>query len=150
VVVAFAIPLVVMVGVLLVLGLTPREPETSSSDLWVGPGTFGSASTATAQEIDVAHAALHAIGDQCRESDPDPVAIATSVDAIIDFARRYPEGRFPIDDETATATTLLIVTREAVTDCAPSEVAKIDAAIPSDPPAGAGRATPGIRLLAQR
>ena len=130
VIVGFAVPPAVLVGALLVIGVGLREPDTSSSDLWVGVGTFGSARNAPAQEIDVAHSALHAIGDQCRESDPDRAVIATSVEAIIDFARRYPEGRFAIDDETATATTLLVVTRDAVIDCAPWEVPAIDAEIP--------------------
>ncbi len=52
---------------------------------------------------------------------PDLGVIASDVDIIIAFSARYPVGRFPIDDETATASSLLLVTLEAGKDCAPAE-----------------------------
>lgn len=72
------------------------------------------------------HNARHDIGAQCLTSNPDLGVIASDVDLIIAFSRRYPVGRFPIDDEPATASSLLLVTREAVTDCAPTEVERLD------------------------
>jgi len=75
-----------------------------------------------------AHEALHAVGDQCRQANPDPRSISASLSVIISFALRYPVGRFPIDDETATAASLLSVTREVVAECAPSQLSVVDAA----------------------
>lgn len=104
------------------------SPEPEGQDLWVGASPFGPASMAPAGEIEVVHLALHDIGARCLTDDPDLGAIAADVDRIIDFSRQYPVGRFPIDDETATASSFLLITREAVKTCAPAEVDRIDVA----------------------
>jgi len=98
---------------------------TQSGDLWVGAADYGPASDAPPDEVQTAHDALHDIGTRCRADQPDLSAIAVDVDLVIEFARRYPTGRFPIDDETATSSSLLLVTSEAVTDCAPGEVDRL-------------------------
>ena len=104
------------------------NPEPAAQDLWVGASPFGPTSAATAGEIEVAHVALHEIGAQCLADDPDLGVIAEDVDRIIEFSQRFPIGRFPIDDETATASSLLLIAREAVKSCAPAEADRIDVA----------------------
>jgi hypothetical protein len=95
--------------------------------MWVGASEYGPTSTAPPADVQVIHSALHDIGAQCLERNPDRRIIAVDVDLIIAFSNRYPVGRFPIDDETATASSLLIVTREAIKNCAPENTARIDA-----------------------
>lgn len=104
------------------------SPGPAAQDLWVGASPFGPTSTAPAGEVMVVHEALHDIGAQCLATDPDLGVIAADVDRIIEFSQRYPVGRFPIDDETATASSLLLVAREAVKTCALAEVDRLDAA----------------------
>lgn len=109
-----------------ILALMLDDPPPTAQNLWVGATTFGPTSTASSTDVEVVHNALHDIGAHCLKSDPDLGVIASDVDLIIAFSRRYPVGRFPIDDETATASSLLLVTREAVTDCAPAEAERLD------------------------
>ncbi|PZQ91451.1 MAG: hypothetical protein DI534_00190 [Leifsonia xyli] len=122
------------IGVVVLLsGVVGQDSSPSTEgDLWVGEGTFGPVSSADPEDIQVAHESLHAIGAECLRTDPNPDVIDSSVNAIVDFARRFPVGRFPIDDETATGETLLLVTRSAVTTCAPWAVSTIDAELPGD------------------
>ncbi|GHF12657.1 hypothetical protein GCM10011600_11800 [Pseudolysinimonas yzui] len=122
---AIIVPPSVLVAVLIP---SLSNPGPTTQDMWVGATPFGPTSEASAGEVEIIHEALHDIGAQCAETDPDLRAIAAHVDRIIEFSQRYPVGRFPIDDETATASSLLLVTREAVKTCAPAEVARIDAA----------------------
>lgn len=98
---------------------------SNESDLWVGATDFGPTSEAPAGAVDVIHDALHLIGAQCLKSHPDLRAIASDVDLIVAFSQKYPVGRFPIDDETATASSLLLVTSEAVKGCAPAELDRL-------------------------
>ena len=116
----------VIVGTILIPALFETGPV--AEDMWVGANNYGPTSTAPAADIQIIHDALHDIGAQCLEATPDLDIIAADVGLIIAFSARYPVGRFPIDDETATASSLLLVTREAVKDCAPAEVDRIDAA----------------------
>lgn len=106
---------------------------SENNDLWVGGTDYGPTSAAPPSEVQAIHAALHEIGTQCLEAAPDVGAIRSDIDLITGFAERYPIGRFPIDDETATAASLLIVIREAVEDCAPAEVGRIDALLNASP-----------------
>ncbi|MFF4728744.1 hypothetical protein ACFY3M_25990 [Streptomyces mirabilis] len=48
------------------------------------------------------------------------------------LSRRYPDARFPIDDETGTTLSLLLVTRQSMRDCAPALAVHVDRALPSD------------------
>ena len=89
-------------------------------------------SSAPAAEIQAAHDALHHIGTECAapgDSGPD---VASDVTTITEFATRYPVGRFPIDDESGTSVSLLLVTRQALEDCAPAEAARVNALLPSE------------------
>lgn len=125
---ALTVPPMVISGALLAPALlTDNRPETEPEDLWVGAIEYGPTSTAPLAEVEAVHDALHEIGELCAASDPDLAAIALDIDRIISFSQRYPVGRFPIDDETATASSLLLVTRYAVKDCAPDEVDRLDA-----------------------
>ena len=119
---ALAVPPVVF-GILLSVVTSGSEPE----DLWVGATEYGPTSTAPAAEVQAVHNALHDIGEECLTPAPDMSTISADVGLITAFARQYPVGRFPIDDETATAFSLLIVTREAVKECAPESLDAIDA-----------------------
>lgn len=89
-------------------------------------------SNAPAVEITRVHNALHRIGAQCREA---PVAgrqarIDRAVEEVLSFVRRYPEGRFPIDDETGTPLSLLLVVRDELRGCAPDSAARVNRALP--------------------
>jgi hypothetical protein len=119
---ALAVPPVVL-GILLSVITSGNDPE----DLWVGATGFGPTSTAPAEDIQAVHNALHDIGEQCLTPTPDMSTIAADVGLITAFAQQYPVGRFPIDDETATASSFLIVTRGAVAECAPENLDAIDA-----------------------
>lgn len=134
VVAAVTLPPVVVVVVVVVASLAAgaSAPTIVEGDMWVGAEEFGPASSASPEDVQVAHDALHVIGEQCLEADPDRDVIVMSVDSILDFAQRYPTGRFPIDDETATATTLLVVTRDAVEKCAAWAVPEVEAELPAD------------------
>lgn len=89
--------------------------------------------TAPAAEVQQIHRALHALGKICKLPDAtNQTALARpSVEAIVDFARRYPNARFAIDDETGTTVALLLVAREALRTCAPSLIPQISRTLPS-------------------
>lgn len=129
---AIVVPPSVLIAVLIP---SLSNPGPTTQNMWVGTTPFGPTSAATASEVEIVHEALHDIGALCAVTDPDLRAIAARVDRIIEFSQRYPVGRFPIDDETATASSLL-VTREAVKSCAPAEVDRIDAARQQTRPVG--------------
>ena len=78
------------------------------------------------------HRALHAIGTICesRETRGRTALVQRHVDTILDFARRYPSVSFPIDDETGSTVSLLIVVRDGVRTCAPTLTSKVNAALP--------------------
>lgn len=116
-----------MVGAVLLPMLLSSEP--TAQDLWVGEGDYGPTSSATPVDVQEIHDALHDIGAECLKTEPSVDIIRSDVDLIIAFAARYPVGRFPIDDETATASSLLLIAREAVKMCAPAEMQRIDAAL---------------------
>lgn len=124
-IVALTVP-PVLLGALLTTALA--GPSSSEGDLWVGATDYGPTSEAPATAVQVIHDALHDIGAQCLKTRPDLRAIASDVDLIIAFSQRYPVGRFPIDDETATASSLLLVTSESVKDCSPTELRRLQAA----------------------
>ena len=131
-IVAVALPPVAAAVVIASLASGEGAPPASEGNLWVGAEEFGPRSSAAPEDVQVAHDALHEIGEQCLEADPDRDAIGASVDSILEFSRRFPTGRFPIDDETATATTLLVVTRDAVEKCAAWAVPEVEAELPAD------------------
>lgn len=89
--------------------------------------------TAPAAKVQQIHRALHALGKICKSPDAtNQTALARpSVEAIVDFARRYPNARFAIDDETGTTVALLLVAREALRTCAPALIPQISQTLPS-------------------
>lgn len=88
------------------------------------------------KQVDVIHAALHSIGSRCAPG-ANLVAgaeagLTKEVDAIVFFARRYPDSRFPIDDESGTALSLLFTTRDELRVCSPRQAARINQAMPAE------------------
>lgn len=129
-IVAILAPPIIIGAILLSTLFSSGLPSSAPTpeDMWVGASSYGPTSTAPPADVQVIHTALHDIGAQCLKANPDLDIIDSDVDLIIAFAIRFPVGRFPIDDETATASSLLLVTREAVKSCAPAEVGKLDGA----------------------
>ncbi len=121
---AIAVPPVILASLLLPSLLAGTG--SVSNNLWVGASAYGPTSKSPRSAVEVVHKALHDIGTQCRRSVPEAGVIRSDVALIIAFSAKYPVGRFPIDDETATPSTLLNVTRDAVQVCAPEELARIE------------------------
>lgn len=98
------------------------------------PASAEAASGAPDNEVQRVHEALHRIGSLCgaKGRNTPPAGMDANVAVILSFATRYPAGRFPIDDETGTALSLLMVTREAVRDCAPAAAANVNQALPAE------------------
>ena len=84
-------------------------------------------------EVDRIHAALHEMGAVCtRDADEaTQVRIETAVDLLVEFALRYPNATFQIDDETGRSLGLLLVARNEMQVCAPRAAARANAALPS-------------------
>ena len=120
----------VLVGALL-LGTSPTSDgaEVKTGDLWVGAGGYGPVSSADPDDIQDAHEALHALAAACELDTPEEAAVLAAVNRIVRFALVNPVGRFPIDDETATAESLLVVTERAVVDCVPRAAHRLRAAL---------------------
>jgi hypothetical protein len=80
------------------------------------------------------HEALHDIDATCRAKGQsgEQTSLARDADTVIAFSRRYPDARFPIDDETGTTLSLLLVTRQGLRDCAPVLTARVNQALPLD------------------
>jgi len=80
------------------------------------------------------HRALHDIGEKCSASAEDVKRpdVGSSVRVILGFARKYPEGRFPIDDETGSALSLLLVTKDELDTCSPRHAARVARELPPD------------------
>lgn len=129
---AVAVPPIVAIVLAGSIASGVGTPVTTEGDLWIGADGFGPLSSAGAEDVQVAHDALHEIGEQCLKPEPDRSAIEASVDSILEFSRNFPTGRFPIDEETATATTLLVVTRDAVENCAAWAVPEVEAELPAE------------------
>ena len=91
-------------------------------------------SSAPPAQVEGVHQALHSLGDQCEpvRSDRSKPSINRDVNTILAFARRYPEGRFPIDDETGSVLSLLLVARDALRPCEPAEASRVDRALPAE------------------
>jgi hypothetical protein len=87
-------------------------------------------SPAPREAVDDAHTALHRIGAACGERPDLTGDISAEVTEILTFAERYPTGRFPIDDQTGTSLSLLLVVREALRDCDPRQADRVNGALP--------------------
>lgn len=91
-------------------------------------------SSAPPERVQQVHEVLHRIGDLCRSTGDEsrPALVASGVDVIVSFVRQFPEGSFPIDDETGTTLSLLLVTREALRTCDPVSAARVDQELPPE------------------
>ena len=127
--------LLATIGIPLVIGafmsaLAPAPPGDDAS---------GTAATANSPiptaDLDRIHAALHDIGERCfPRPSTDPAsrkALDADASVITSFAAHYPDIRFSIDDESGTALSLLLATRDDLATCRPGAAAVIDAALPS-------------------
>ena len=108
-------------------------PDPQAATMPSAPSPEPSSSAPPAQ-VEGVHQALHRLGDQCEpvRNDRSKSVIKRDVDTILAFARRYPEGRFPIDDETGSVLSLLLVARDTLRPCEPAEAARVDRALPSE------------------
>lgn len=103
--------------------------------------------TPPAAEVQQVHDALHDFASWCtaqigargrRQLDRD-------VDVILAFARRNPDVRFPIDDETGSTLSLLLVARHALRTCHPAAAARVEQVLPRDVRSGLTPLTPESR-----
>lgn len=78
------------------------------------------------------HNALHDIGTRCKTGAGTSAQrqLTQDVDIILAFARRHPDARFPIDDETARSLSVLIAVREDLRGCAPRLSAQVNRGLP--------------------
>lgn len=87
------------------------------------------------EEVRRVHAVLHEIEQSCSGGPADSRAgerLEANADVLVRFARKYPRARFPIDDESGRALSLLLVAREALLPCAPAAAARVDEALPEE------------------
>lgn len=91
-------------------------------------------SKAPSQEVSRLHQALHGLASECQKEEParSVPRIDRSVDIVLSFARRYPEGRFAIDDETGNRLSLLLATHDDLRTCAPAAAARLNQALPPE------------------
>lgn len=91
-------------------------------------------SKAPPQEVNRLHQALHSVAQECQKQETARSfpRIDRDVDIILRFARRYPEGRFAIDDETGNALSLLLATHDDLRTCAPAAAARLNRALPAE------------------
>lgn len=99
-----------------------------------------------ADQVRPVHDALHDIDARCdrkaaASSDQGP--LQRDADRVVAFSRRYPNARFPIDDESGTTLSLLLVTRQGLRICAPEAAATVDQALPAEFRASASTAGDG-------
>lgn len=114
-----------------------------------GPGTTGTAladpgsrssptpepsSKAPPKEVNRLHQALHGLAKECEkpETARSYPRIGQDVDVVLSFARRYPEGRFAIDDETGNRLSLLLATHDDLRTCAPGAAGRLNRALPAE------------------
>ena len=117
-----------------VLALRDGSGGGSEPTATAAPSARAASVTPPTAQVRPVHEALHDIDARCRAEggDAEQTALTRHVDTIIDFSRRYPDARFPIDDETGRTLSLLLVTRQSLRDCAPALAARVDRALPPD------------------
>jgi len=112
----------------------------------VGPVTPGgrqdaasappSPASAPAAEVQPMHNALHDIAARCppggRALAQGQQELQHDVDLVLAFANQYPNIQVTLDDESGTSLSLLIATRADLRGCAPTQTARVDAAIPAE------------------
>ena len=112
-----------------------REAQSSSAPARLHrPPPTASFSPVPVPEIEAVHGALHGLGTACAEA-PTPAGDAHAridrhVAVLLEFARRYPQARFPIDDESGTSLSLLLVVRQELEDCDPVHLPEVERLLP--------------------
>lgn len=130
-----------MVAVVLLIALLgPRNGGAQNGSAQNGGGEAGGVAAAprlfpaplllSAGEVQGVHDALHDIDARCVPGRAGASGLERDAEVILDFARRYPDARFPIDDETGRTLSLLMTAREGLRGCSPATAARIDAAVP--------------------
>ncbi len=112
----------------------------------VGPVTPGgrqdaasappSPASAPAAEVQPMHNALHDTAARCppggRALAQGQQELQHDVDLVLAFANQYPNVQVTLDDESGTSLSLLIATRADLRGCAPTQAARVNAAIPAE------------------
>lgn len=127
----------ILLAVTVILGTVLLHPASAPNSQVATVSNVQSpepSSSAPPAEVERLHKALHNLGEQCEpvRSDRSKPSINRHVATILAFARRYPEGRFPIDDETGSVLSLLLVARDTLRPCEPVEAARVNRALPSE------------------
>ena len=130
---AIAIPTLALLGVAVftALDLVGQQPQPRGPATLLSPTPERTYSKAPEDQVRNVHRALHRIGDEC--SDPGPgteAVVAQEASVILDFARRHPDARFEIDDESGTPLALLLVLRDELPACAPALVPRVEDLLP--------------------
>lgn len=109
----------------------PRPASTGPNPGITEPAT---GSPVPSAEVDRVHGALHELASQCQAGIDEVTRqrLDQDVEMMVEFSRRYPDSRFPIDDETGGPVGLLLVARNALERCAPESAAKADSALPPE------------------
>lgn len=118
-----------VVAAVLIAALGPRDSAGQPSSA-LAPNSRAAAVVVTASDVQRVHEALHDIDARCSLGRPGGGDLEHDAGVILDFAQRYPDARFPIDDETGRTLSLLMTAREGLDGCAPAVAARIDAALP--------------------
>lgn len=122
-----------LIGIILAVAAN-RGPGDSRGPA-VGLGVNPTATNATAPAADVARirTALHDMGARCHPGIDTATKhrIDGDVDQLITFARRYPNARFSIDDETGSSVDLLLIAATEMRTCAPAAAARANLELPA-------------------
>lgn len=118
----------------LVAGVLLAAPRPASTGQASGIDEPASGTPVPSTEVDRVHDALHEIAAQCRDGIDEAIRqrLDQDVEMMVGFSRRYPEARFPIDDEIGRPVGLLLVARNALERCAAEAAAKADSALPPE------------------
>ena len=131
---AIALPVVVLAGAwLLVVFAAGRPAEDRPPATLLTPTAERTYSRAPESEVRDVHEALHDLGDTCAERDArSSAAVERPVSVILDFARRRPNARFEIDDESGSSLALLLVLQDELRTCAPSLLPRVQEVLPPE------------------
>lgn len=131
---AVAATVAVALAAAAVVALRDGSGRDSGTSTAAGPTPTASFVTPPTAQVRPVHQALHDIDATCRAKagDGERTSLTHNVDTIIDFSRRYPEARFPIDDEAGSTLSLLLVTRQSMRDCAPALAIRVNRVLPPD------------------
>ncbi|MFJ5304210.1 hypothetical protein [Streptomyces sp. NPDC088350] len=131
---AMAVTVALALAVAAVMALRDRSGGGGGVAFGAVASSAAPAVTPPVAQVRPVHKALHDIDSVCRTKGQrsEQMSLARDVDTVITFSRRYPDARFPIDGETGTTLSLLLVTRQGLRDCAPGLAARVNQALPLD------------------